>query len=89
MARIDRLNEAVRYLAVAVRFEKAAPRLKELNEELSAARAQLRREETNLARAPILHEALEQQRVVRPKLIAQQQAAAPAAATPERGGQKQ
>jgi tetratricopeptide (TPR) repeat protein len=86
MARLDRLNDALRYLNAALRLERAAPRLKELNDEIVLARGQLRREETNLARAPILHEALEQQRVVRPRLVAQQAAPPPAAA--ERGGQK-
>ncbi len=70
MSRLDRFNEAVRYFGIAIKLERAAPRLKELNVEIASARAQQRREETNLARAPILHEALEQQRVVRPRLAA-------------------
>ena len=85
MARLDRLSDALRYLGIALKLERAAPRLKELNDEIALARGQLRREETNLLRAPILHEALEQQRVVRPRLVVQ--AASPPAAT-ERGGQK-
>jgi len=86
MARLDRLSDALRYLNAAQRLERAAPRLKELNDQITLVRGQLRREETNLARAPILHEALEQQRVVRPRLIAQQ--AAPPPGARERGSQR-
>jgi hypothetical protein len=88
MARLDRWSDALRYLNAAAKAERAAPRLKQLNEEIASARRALRREETNLARAPILHEALEQQRVVRPRLVAQQAAPPAAAAAPERGGRK-
>ena len=62
--------------------------------EITTTRARLRREGTNLTRAPILHEALEQQRIVRPRLVAQLAQAALARATAQptasrTGGQKQ
>ena len=88
LARLDRLSDALRYFASAAKFERFATRRKELNAKITVTRVQLRREETNLTRAPILHEALEQQRIVRPRLVAQ--LAQPArTARPQTEGQKQ
>jgi hypothetical protein len=46
-------------------------------------RARLRRQQLNAARQPILHEALEQDRLVRPRLLAH--AAPPAKAASQKG----
>jgi hypothetical protein len=51
-------------------LEKVPARRKEITVQITNVRAQLRRERLNLARQPILHEALEQDRLVRPRLLA-------------------
>jgi hypothetical protein len=51
---------------------------------LQDVRARLRRQHTNAARQPILHAELEQDRLVRPHLVAQ--AAAPAKTVAKPGG---
>ncbi len=78
LARLDRLSEALGYFQMALSLERAEPVRKKLNDEISEARDRLSREQTNLSRAPILHQALEQQSAVRPKLVQ----------TAETGGQK-
>jgi predicted Zn-dependent protease len=69
-ARLNRLGEALAYMQVALNLEKTQPRRKEIAAELADIRAQLRRQQLNAARQPILHADLEQDRLVRPRIIA-------------------
>ena len=71
MTRLSRLNEALPYLQLAQKREKAPVRLKEIRAEIANVRARLRREHLNAARRPILHADLEQDRLVRPRMMAQ------------------
>jgi predicted Zn-dependent protease len=75
LVRLHRWSEALPYLQASQKMEKAPARRKEITGKLAEARTVLRRERLNLARQPILHQELEQDRVVRPRLIAR--AAAP------------
>ncbi len=68
MIRLDRLDEALRYLRVARQLAKAPARRKEISGMITDVSDRLRRQRLNAARQPILHEALEQDRLVRPKL---------------------
>jgi len=86
MIRLGRLDEALRYLQVARRLEKTPARRKEITSLITEVSARLRRQRLNAARQPILHEALEQDRLVRPKLLAR--AARPPKA-PVKGGTSQ
>lgn len=70
MARLNRLDEALRYLAIARKLETAPDRRKEISGTITDTSARLRRQQLNAARQPILHEALEQDRLVRPRLLA-------------------
>ena len=85
LVRLHRWNEALPYLRAAQKLEKAPARRKEITGKLVDVRTVLRRERLNLARQPILHQELEQDRVVRPRLVAR--AAAPAKANAEGGEQ--
>ena len=84
MLRLDRLDEAASYLQIAQKLEKSPAELKRISTQLQDVRARLRRQHTNAARQPILHAELEQDRVVRPRLVAQ--AAAPAKTLAKPGG---
>jgi hypothetical protein len=70
-ARLERLNEALPYLQLAQNLEKTAARLKEIKSETASVKSRLRQEQVNAARQPVLHADLEQDRVVRPRLVAQ------------------
>jgi hypothetical protein len=70
LTRLDRLSEALSYFDIARRLEKAPDRRRKIIAETADARARLRRQQLNAARQPILHEALEQDRLVRPRLLA-------------------
>ncbi len=83
MIRLNRLDEALRYLQVARNLEKTPARRKEISSLITEVSARLRRQRLNAARQPILHEALEQDRLVRPKLPAR--AARPARTPAKRG----
>lgn len=76
MTRLNRLNEALPYLQLAQKLEKTPARLKEIKAEILAVRVRLRWERLNLARQPILHADLEQDRLVRQRLVAQAATAA-------------
>jgi len=76
MTRLNRLNEALPYLQLAQKLEKAPPRVKEIRAQIADVKARLRREHLKAARQPILHQELEQDRLVRPRLVAQASAAA-------------
>jgi tetratricopeptide (TPR) repeat protein len=82
--RLRRRNEALPYLQLAQKLEKDPARRKEITGKLAEVRTVLRRERLNLARQPIFHQELEQDRVVRPRLVAR--AATPAKAN-AMGGQ--
>lgn len=69
--RLNRLNDAERYLQLGARLESAPARRATLRHRLAAVRAILKRQAGNAARRPIIHSALEQDRTVRPQLIAQ------------------
>jgi predicted Zn-dependent protease len=84
MLRLQRWSEALSYLQLAQKLEKAPARRKEIAGKLVEVRTVLRRERLNLARQPILHQDLEQDRVVRPRLVARSGTTAVASAT---GGQ--
>ncbi|HEY6389401.1 MAG TPA: hypothetical protein VIX91_27275 [Candidatus Acidoferrum sp.] len=84
MLRLDRLDEAASYLQIAQKLEKSPAELKRISAQLQDVRARLRRQHANAARQPILHAELEQDRLVRPRLVAQ--AAAPAKTVAKPGG---
>ncbi len=79
MIRLHRSSDALPYLQLAQNLEKVPARRKEITGKLTEVRSELRRERLNLARQPILHQDLEQDRVVRPRLVAR-------AATPAKAG---
>ena len=79
--RLQRFNEALTYLQAARTFEKTPARRKVLAGEISDAKARLRRQQLNAARQPILHAELEQDRLVRPRLVTHATASAKPAAT--------
>ncbi len=81
MVRLLRWNEALPYLQLAQKLEKAPARRKEITGKLAEVRTVLRRERLNLVRQPILHQDLEQDRVVRPRLVARAATPAKASAT--------
>ena len=80
MSRLNRLSEALSYLQIAQNSEKARTRRKEISGEIARVKAVLHRQEVNAARQPILHADLEQDRVVRPRLVARAEAPAKPAA---------
>jgi hypothetical protein len=82
MLRLDRLDEAASYLQIAHKLEKSPAELKRISSQLLDVRARLRRQRTNAARMPILHAELEQDRLVRPRLVAQAAASAKSPAKP-------
>jgi cellulose synthase operon protein C len=69
LARLQRLNEAAGNLQAAYKLEKAPATKKAIDAELLEVQAKVRREKLNQARQPILHEELEQNRLVRPRLL--------------------
>ncbi|HKT88373.1 MAG TPA: hypothetical protein VJQ59_08050, partial [Candidatus Sulfotelmatobacter sp.] len=87
MKRLDRYNDALSYYQTARNLQTAASPRQSLARRIAEMKLILRIEHENAAREPILHEALEQDRVVRPRLAAH---AAPASknALPK-GGVKQ
>ena len=85
MIKLNRFNEALPYLQLAQKLEKAPVRLKEIRTEIANVKARLRREQQNAARQPILHADLEQDRTVRPRLMAR---ATPAAKASLKAGEK-
>jgi len=86
MARLNRLSEAVPYLQIARRLETTPARRKEISSKIAEVRSELRRQRMNAERIPILHEALEQDRVVRPRLVAR---AGPPPKVAAKGGVRQ
>jgi predicted Zn-dependent protease len=86
MIRLNRLDEASRYLRTARQLEKAPALRKKISGEIAEVSARLNRQRLNAARQPILHEALEQDRLVRPRLLAR---SAPPVKAEVKGGTKQ
>jgi hypothetical protein len=70
MDRLNRLNQALPYLQLAQKLEKILPRQKQIGVEITSVKTRLRRQQLNVARQPILHAELEQDHVVRPRLVA-------------------
>ena len=81
MARLNRLPDAVSYFEIARRFQISAMARKDLARKIADLKATLRIQQQNAARQPLLHEALEQNRVVRPRLLARAAAAHKTVAT--------
>jgi predicted Zn-dependent protease len=69
MVRLNRVSEALRYLQFAAKLEKTPARRKEINVEIVNAKSRLRSQELNVTRQPILHAELEQDRLVRPRVV--------------------
>jgi len=70
MIRLERLDEAAAYLQIAQRLEKSAAERARIGTQLLELKTRLRRQRTNADRQPILHAELEQDRLVRPRLVA-------------------
>jgi hypothetical protein len=70
MTRLGRTAEALSYYQSARRLETSAEIRKILFRKTEAAKSVLRIQHQNAARQPLLHEALEQDRVVRPRVLA-------------------
>ena len=86
MARLGRWADALSYYQSARRLEKAHPARKVLLRKIADTKEVLRIEHENAARQPLLHEALEQDRVVHPRLLARASSVPKASA---KGGAKQ
>jgi hypothetical protein len=81
MIRLDRLDEAASYLKIAQKLEKSPAERTRITSQLLEVKTHLRRQRTNATRQPILHAELEQDRLVRPRLVAR-------ADTPAKAGRK-
>ncbi len=80
MSRLNRLDDAVAYYDSARRAESSPAIRKVLLHKIADTKAVLRIQRQNAARQPLLHEPLEQDRVVRPQLLARSSPAPKAAA---------
>ncbi len=85
LIRLERLEEAASYLQTAQKLEKSPAERKRITALLQDVRARLRRQRANAARQPILHAELEQDRLVRPRLVAR---ATPTPKSPAKTGGK-
>ncbi len=85
LARLGRLDEASRYLRIALQLEDTAGGRNQIKSSIAEVNARLRRQRLNSQRQPILHEALEQDRLVRPRLVAR---TVPARIPPAKAGPK-
>jgi hypothetical protein len=85
MDRLNRPNQALPYLQLAQKLEKAPARQKQIAVEIASVKTRLRRQQLNARRQPILHAELEQDRVVRPRLVAR---SVPAARASAKAGEK-
>jgi cellulose synthase operon protein C len=89
--RTERLSEALSYLQIARQLERTPARRQQIASKIVSLRLQIRRQQLNEARQPILHEALEQDRLVHPKLPRSKSlasAVAPESATAQREGKQ-
>jgi hypothetical protein len=87
MTRLSRFPDALSYYQAAHGLETSASARKALNRKIAETKSVLRIQRENAARQPLLHEALEQDRVVRPRLLARVMPASAAAGA--KGGAKQ
>jgi len=78
MVRLSRLSDAVSYFEIARQSQTSPAIRKELAHKIADLKSTLRIQHQNAERQPLLHEALEQDRIVRPRLVAH---AAPAPKT--------
>ncbi|HYM75342.1 MAG TPA: BTAD domain-containing putative transcriptional regulator [Candidatus Dormibacteraeota bacterium] len=85
MTRLGRYPDALSYYQTAHSLETAAAARKALNRKIADTKSVLRIQRANAARQPLLHEALEQDRLVRPRLLAR---ITPASAATTKGGAK-
>ena len=86
MIRLNRLDDALRYLRVAQKLETGPALRNKISSTITDVSTRLRRQQLNAARQPILHEAVEQDRLVRPRLLAR---VAPPAKALIKGGTKE
>ena len=70
MTRLGRLSEALAAYQSAYHMDRSASARKSLSTKIATVKSTLSNQRDNASRQPLLHEALEQDRVVRPKLIA-------------------
>ena len=68
LERLGRLKESLPYLETARKLQMSSLSRKLIVEQIAAVRKELRRQELNQGRQPLLHEALEQNRLVRPRI---------------------
>jgi hypothetical protein len=85
MARVGRFPDALSYYERARRLERSAEDRKQLNRRIADMKSILKIQSDNAARQPLLHEPLEQDRVVRPRLLAR---SGPANTATGKGGTK-
>ena len=83
MARVGRFPDALSFYQSARRLVTSVEHKKLLNRRIADIKSLLQIQRSNAARQPLLHEALEQARVVRPKLLARSMP--PTAAAPKGG----
>jgi hypothetical protein len=89
--RTERLTEALSYLQIARQLERTPAQRQQIAGKIVSLCLQIRRQQLNEARQPILHEALEQDRLVHPKLPRSKSlasAVAPESATAQREGKQ-
>ncbi|HEV2468924.1 MAG TPA: tetratricopeptide repeat protein [Candidatus Sulfotelmatobacter sp.] len=84
MKRLERYNDALSYYQTALNLQSAASPRQSLARRITEMKSILRIQHENAAREPILHEALEQDRVIRPRLVARV-SSAPKGALPKGG----
>jgi len=85
MIRLDRLDDALVYLRTAQKLQASAQVREQLAHDIADVRESLRVRSINESRQPLLHEPLEQDRVVRPRLVAHAVQRTP---TPQKGGKQ-
>ncbi|HWZ75861.1 MAG TPA: tetratricopeptide repeat protein [Candidatus Sulfotelmatobacter sp.] len=86
MARVGRFPDALSYYQTARNLETSVENRKQLNRRIADMKSVLKIQRENAERQPLLHEALEQDRVVRPKLLAR---SGPTNTATGKGGAKQ
>lgn len=87
MARLNRVSDAVSYFEIARQAQTSPAVRKDLAHRVADLRATLRIRRLNAARQPQPHEALEQDRIVRPRLLARA-GSVPAVGTPKTASTK-
>ena len=86
MARVGRFPDALSYYQTARNLETSVENRRQLNRRIADMKSILKIQRENAERQPLLHEALEQDRVVRPKLLAR---SGPTSTATGKGGVKQ